>query len=78
MFLEFNENLHVIILSKLEYEHEQKMLQVLKKHKKEIGWILVDIPDISSSMGMHRILLEDREKQWGSPKGGLTLWCLML
>ena len=34
-------------------------MQVLKKHKKGIGWILDDIYDTSPSMCMHRISLED-------------------
>ena len=61
-FLEFNENLSVIISSKLQLEHEQKLLQLLLEHKKEIGWTLDDIPDIRKSMCMHRILLEDGAK----------------
>lgn len=40
----------------------EKVLQVLRKHKNAIGWILPKIPGISSSMCMHQILLEDGEK----------------
>ena len=36
-----------------------------KKHKKEIGWTLADIPGINPSTCMHRILLEDRAKLVG-------------
>lgn len=70
--LEFEENLHVIVLSKLESKHEQKVLRVLKKYKKEIGWTLANILGISLYMGIRRILLEDGENQLGNPKGGLT------
>jgi len=35
---------------------------VLKKHKKAIGWTLANIPTISPTTCMHRILLEDGAK----------------
>ena len=35
---------------------------MLKKHKKAIGWMLLDIPSISPSTCIHRILLEDGAK----------------
>lgn len=44
------------------------MLQVLKKHKKAIGWTLIDILGISLSMGMRRILFEDGEKSARQPQ----------
>ncbi|XP_050890130.1 uncharacterized protein LOC127095493 [Lathyrus oleraceus] len=61
-YLESDEKLPVIISSNLDSDQENKLLQVLKKHKKEIGWTLADIPGISPSMCMHRILLEDGAK----------------
>ncbi|GAU51081.1 hypothetical protein TSUD_241500 [Trifolium subterraneum] len=38
---------------------EEKLLRVLKQHKKAIGWTLADIPSISPAMCMHWILLEE-------------------
>lgn len=43
--LEFEQKFPVIISSKLESEQEHKLLQVLKKHKEEFRWTLVDIPE---------------------------------
>jgi len=58
-YLEDNEKFTVIIYASLTVEQEDKLLLVLNKHKKAIGWTLADIPDISPSTCMHRILLED-------------------
>ena len=58
-YLEDNEKISVIISTSLTAEQEDKLLLVLKKHKKAIGWTLVYIPGISPSTCMHRILLED-------------------
>ncbi|RDY10463.1 hypothetical protein CR513_05006, partial [Mucuna pruriens] len=41
-------------------EQEEKLLQVLKQHKKAIGWKLSDLPGINPSMCMHRILMEEK------------------
>ena len=38
------------------------MLKILKEHKEEIGWSLVDIKGIRPSMCMHRILLKEDSK----------------
>lgn len=46
----------------------KKVLEILKKHKIEIGWTLTYIFGISSSMGMHKILLEDGEKAVRQPQ----------
>ena len=66
-YLEGSGKLHVIILAKLEDEQEEKLLQILRKHRKAIGWTLADIPGISPSMCMHRILLEDGVKSFRQP-----------
>ena len=52
----------VIISASLAAEQEEKLLLVLKNHKKAIGWTLADIHGISPSTCMHRILLEDGAK----------------
>ncbi|RDX71914.1 hypothetical protein CR513_48676, partial [Mucuna pruriens] len=38
---------------------EDKLLQVLRQHKKAIGWKLFDLPRINPSICMHRILIEE-------------------
>ncbi|RDY08458.1 Retrovirus-related Pol polyprotein from transposon 17.6, partial [Mucuna pruriens] len=42
-----------------ELEQEEKLLQVLRQHKKAIGWKLFDLPGINPSVYMHRILMEE-------------------
>ncbi|KOM28668.1 hypothetical protein LR48_Vigan561s005800 [Vigna angularis] len=61
-YLEDDEKKPVIISTSLDSVQEEKLLGVLRKHKKAIGWSLADIPGISPSTCMHRILLEDEAK----------------
>ncbi|RDY01796.1 hypothetical protein CR513_14832, partial [Mucuna pruriens] len=49
----------VIIANNLNREQEEKLLGVLKKHKKAIGWALTELPRINPSICMHKILLEE-------------------
>ncbi|RDY06466.1 hypothetical protein CR513_09548, partial [Mucuna pruriens] len=42
----------LIIANNLNGEQEEKLLEVLKKHKKAIGWTLVDLPRINPSICM--------------------------
>jgi len=62
VYLEDKQRLRVIISTSPTNEQEQRLLEVLKKHKKAIGMTLADIPRISPSMCMHRILLQDETK----------------
>nr|KYP35178.1 hypothetical protein KK1_043799 [Cajanus cajan] len=66
-YLEDDEKLPAIISTSLDAVQEEKLLHVLKKHKKAIGWTLADIPGISTSTCMHRILLEDGVKPFRQP-----------
>ncbi|XP_027362483.1 uncharacterized protein LOC113870083 [Abrus precatorius] len=54
-----NEKLSVIIYTKMNIDQEERLLEVIKRHKKAIGWTLGDILGISPSLCMHRILLEE-------------------
>ena len=54
--------LPVIISSSFSNMEEEKFLKVLKEHKEAIGWSLVDIKGIRTSMCMHRILLDEDSK----------------
>ncbi|RDY05956.1 hypothetical protein CR513_10133, partial [Mucuna pruriens] len=49
----------MIIANNLHQEPEEKLLKVLRHHKKAIGWKLSDLPRISPSIYMHRILMEE-------------------
>ena len=48
-YLEDKEKFPVIISASLNAKQEEKLLLILKKHKKPIGWTLADIPGISPS-----------------------------
>ncbi|XP_070046116.1 uncharacterized protein [Nicotiana tomentosiformis] len=58
-YLGNSETLPVIISSSLTNTQEEKLLKVLRKHKKAIGWTIADIKGISPSFCMHKIFLED-------------------
>ncbi|RDY01763.1 hypothetical protein CR513_14863, partial [Mucuna pruriens] len=47
----------MIIANNLHQEQEEKLLQVLRQHKKAIGWKLSDLPSINPSICIHRILM---------------------
>ncbi|RDX98633.1 Retrovirus-related Pol polyprotein from transposon 17.6, partial [Mucuna pruriens] len=61
-YLDVEQQLPVIIASNLRWEQEDKLLSVLRKHKKAIGWKLFDLPRINPSICMHRILMEEEAK----------------
>ncbi|XP_070050202.1 uncharacterized protein [Nicotiana tomentosiformis] len=60
-FLETN-NFPVIIYADLTGTQEQKLVELLSKHKKAIGWSIDDIQEISPAICMHKILLEKNSK----------------
>ncbi|XP_071925471.1 uncharacterized protein [Coffea arabica] len=61
-FLGENSTLPVIVSADLDDEQCAKLLRVLRRRKKAIGWTISDINGISPSICMHRILLEDNCK----------------
>ena len=71
-YLERNRKLPVIIYALLTDEQKQKLLQVIKDHKRAIGWTLADIPSISPSFCMHKILLEEDAKLVRQPQRRLN------
>ncbi|RDX76061.1 hypothetical protein CR513_43996, partial [Mucuna pruriens] len=58
-YLDDHQHFPIIIANNLHLEQEEKLLNVLKKHKKAIGWTLFDLPRINPSICMHKILLEE-------------------
>ncbi|XP_071927369.1 uncharacterized protein [Coffea arabica] len=58
-FLGENKTLPVIVSADLDDEQCAKLLRVLRRRKKAIGWTISDIKGISPSICMHRILLEN-------------------
>jgi len=67
VYLEDEQRLSVIIFTSVTTKQEQRLLEVLKKHKKAIGWTLADILGISPSTCMQMILLEDGAKPVRQP-----------
>ncbi|CAL2238498.1 unnamed protein product [Prunus armeniaca] len=59
-YLGTSQTLPIIINSDLLEEEEEKLLQVLKKHKTAIGWTIADIKGISPSTCMHRIFIRGK------------------
>ncbi|RDY07513.1 hypothetical protein CR513_08362, partial [Mucuna pruriens] len=58
-YLDSEQQLPVIIAKNLLPEQEERLLKVLRLHKKVIGWKLSDLPSINPSIYMHRILMEE-------------------
>ena len=48
-----------VVLTKFE---EQKLLEILRKYKEAISWSIEDLKGISTSICMHKILLNDNAK----------------
>jgi len=72
VYLEKKEQLPVIISTALSDEQEQKLLQVIREHKKPIGWTVANIPGISPVICMHKILLEEGTKPVRQPQRRLN------
>ena len=61
-FLESGSRLPVIIASELTQDEKEKLLQILKRHKKAIAWKIMDIKGINPSYCTHKILMEEEYK----------------
>ena len=62
----------VIISAKLTKLEEEKLLRVLREHKKAIGWTIGDLKGISPTMCMHKILMEENCKPVIQPQRRLN------
>ncbi|XP_042379904.1 uncharacterized protein K02A2.6-like [Zingiber officinale] len=71
-YLGENQQLPVIIAQNLEPDQEEKLLEILRQHKKAIGWTLADIPGISPSICMHKIHLEEDVRPVRQPQRRLN------
>ncbi|RDY05611.1 hypothetical protein CR513_10529, partial [Mucuna pruriens] len=61
-YLDSQQQLPIIIANNLHQEQEDKLLEVLRQHKKAIGWNLSDLSGINPSIYIHRILMEEEVK----------------
>ncbi|XP_075106813.1 uncharacterized protein LOC142179828 [Nicotiana tabacum] len=62
----------VLISSSLTIEQEGKLIEVLRKHKRTLGWTIADIKGISPTICMHRILMENEYKPIVQPQRRLN------
>lgn len=72
IFLKESKFLPLIISSSLTGLEEEKLMRVLKEHKKAFGWQMIDIQGISPSICMHKILMEDEHKPVAQPQRRLN------
>ena len=56
-YLEMPKNKPVIISARISDAEEQKLLEILRKHKESMAWSIEDLKCISPSICMHKILL---------------------
>jgi hypothetical protein len=67
-----DEKLPVIISSKLDLDQEKKLLELLREHKKALGWTIADIKGISPSICQHKIILEESSVGKAQPQRRLN------
>ncbi|KAJ8770233.1 hypothetical protein K2173_011769 [Erythroxylum novogranatense] len=71
-YLGENSTLPVIVFTELTNVQEEKLLRVLKGHKRAIGWTLADIKGISPLFCQHKIILEEEFKPSVQPQRRLN------
>jgi len=71
-YLGGNETLRVIISSALTLDQEGKLVKVLREHSKAIGWTLVDLKGLSTTLCSHKITLEKDAKPKRDPQRRLN------
>ena len=64
VFLEPEKRKPVIISAAWTESEEHKLLEILRKYKEAIAWSIEDLNGISSSICMHKILLNDNTKNF--------------
>ncbi|KAJ9556305.1 hypothetical protein OSB04_010919 [Centaurea solstitialis] len=67
-----DEKLPVIISSKLDLDQERKLLDLLRDHKRALGWTIADIRGISPSVCQHKIILEENSVGKAQPQRRLN------
>ena len=61
-YLELPKSKPVIISARLSDAEEQRLLEILRKHKESIAWSIEDLKGISPSICMHKILLKENAR----------------
>ena len=62
VFLGEEKSKPVIIVEYLTVEKEQEVVEILKKHKEAISWLVEDVKGINPSICMHKILMEENAR----------------
>ena len=71
-YLDLPKNKPVIISARLSDAEEQRLLEILRKHKESIAWSIEDLKGISPSICMHKILLEESARPTVEHQGRLN------
>ena len=61
-YLELPKSEPVIVSARFSDAEEQRLLEILRKHKESIAWSIEDLKGISPSICMHKILLEENAR----------------
>ena len=61
-FLEEEKSKPVIIAVDLTYEKEQKVVEIIRKHKEAKSWSVEDLKGIHPSICMYKILMEENAR----------------
>jgi len=72
VFLEEDETKPVVISNALTSEEENRLVEILKKHKEAIGWHISDLKGISPAYCMHKIMMEEDYKPVRQPQRRLN------
>ena len=72
VYLEANEEKHVVISTTLTEEQGIKLLKVLKENKRAIGWSILDLKGINPLICTHHIYLEENAKPVRQPQRRLN------
>ena len=62
VFLGEGESYPAVISSQLSLDQENRLVEVLRKHRGALGWTIADLQGISPLICTHRIFLEDEAK----------------
>ncbi|GKB78353.1 hypothetical protein Tco_0945248 [Tanacetum coccineum] len=71
-FLQEDNQLPVVISSALSTDEKNRLLEVLRNHKRVIAWSIADIKGIDSSFCTYKILIEDEFKPSVQPQRRLN------
>jgi hypothetical protein len=72
VFLNDNQETHVIISDKLSHDETHKLVAILERHKLAIGYSLQDLKGISPTLYTHRIPIDPDSSPSRNPNGDLT------